>query len=88
MEAYIGEEFEGIISSVTAWGMYVELPNTVEGMIHISKLTGDYYIYRENTCELVGEATGRIYKIGMPVKIRVEDCDRFAKTIDFSLVME
>ena len=88
MEAYIGEEFEGIISSVTAWGMYVELPNTVEGMIHISKLTGDYYIYRENTCELVGEATGRIYKIGMPVKIWVEDCDRFAKTIDFSLVME
>lgn len=88
MEAYIGEEFEGIISSVTAWGMYVELPNTVEGMIHISKLAGDYYIYRENTCELVGEATGRIYKIGMPVKIRVEDCDRFAKTIDFSLVME
>ena len=88
MEAHIGEEFEGIISSVTAWGMYVELPNTVEGMIHISKLTGDYYIYRENTCELVGEATGRIYKIGMPVKIRVEDCDRFAKTIDFSLVME
>ena len=88
MEAYIGEEFEGIISSVTAWGMYVELPNTVEGMIHISKLTGDYYFYRENTCELVGEATGRIYKIGMPVKIRVEDCDRFAKTIDFSLVME
>lgn len=88
MEAYIGEEFEGIISSVTAWGMYVELPNTVEGMIHISKLTGDYYIYRENTCELVGEATGRIYKIGMSVKIRVEDCDRFAKTIDFSLVME
>lgn len=88
MEAYIGEEFEGIISSVTAWGMYVELPNTVEGMIHISKLAGDYYIYREKTCELVGEATGRIYKIGMPVKIRVEDCDRFAKTIDFSLVME
>lgn len=88
MEAHIGEEFEGIISSVTAWGMYVELPNTVEGMIHISKLTGDYYIYRENTCELVGEATGRIYKIGMSVKIRVEDCDRFAKTIDFSLVME
>lgn len=88
MEAYIGEEFEGIISSVTAWGMYVELPNTVEGMIHISKLAGDYYIYREKTCELVGEATGRSYKIGMPVKIRVEDCDRFAKTIDFSLVME
>lgn len=88
MEAYIGEEFEGIISSVTAWGMYVELPNTVEGMIHISKLAGDYYLYREKTCELVGEATGRIYKIGMPVRIRVEDCDRFAKTIDFSLVME
>ena len=88
MEAYIGEEFEGIISSVTAWGMYVELPNTVEGMIHISKLAGDYYIYREKTCELVGEATGRSYKIGMPVRIRVEDCDRFAKTIDFSLVME
>ncbi len=85
MEDHVGETFEGVVSGVTAWGIYVELPNTVEGMVHVSKLPGDYYYYREASCEMVGEATGRTYKLGMPVHIRVDSCDRFAKTIDFEI---
>ena len=86
MEQHIGEEYEGVISGVTGWGLYVELPNTVEGLIHISTIPGDYYHYNEATCEMVGEATGRCFKLGMPVRIEVEDCDRFMRTINFRLV--
>lgn len=85
MEDHIGECFEGIISGVTGWGIYVELPNTVEGLVHISRLPGDYYYYNEGSCEMVGEATGRTFKLGMPVKVRTEGCDRFNRTIDFEL---
>ncbi len=83
MEDYIDECFDGVISGVTSWGIYVELPNTVEGLIHVSKLPGDYYYYDESKCEMVGEATGRTFKLGMPVRVRVEGCDRFNRTIDF-----
>lgn len=86
MEQHIGEEYEGVISGVTGWGLYVELPNTVEGLIHISTIPGDYYHYNEAACEMVGEATGRCFKLGMPVRIEVEDCDRFMRTINFKLV--
>lgn len=86
MEEHIGECFDGVISGITSWGLYVELMNTVEGMVHVSKLEGDYYYYSEKTGEMVGEATGRTYRLGMPVRIRVEDTDSFTRTIDFSLV--
>lgn len=86
MEQHLGEVYEGVISGVTAWGIYVELPNTVEGMVHVSKLPGDYYYYNESTYEMVGDATGRTFKLGMPVKICVDDCDRMTRTIDFSIV--
>lgn len=85
MEGHIGESFDGVISGVMSWGIYVELPDTVEGLVHVSKLPGDYYCYHEEECEMVGERTGRSYKLGMPVRITVESCDRFNKTIDFSL---
>ncbi|MCM1057967.1 MAG: ribonuclease R [Firmicutes bacterium] len=85
MEERIGESFEGVISGVTSWGIYVELPNTVEGLVHVSKLPGDYFCYHEESCEMVGERTGRTFKLGMLVRIRVEGCDRFNRTIDFSL---
>lgn len=85
MEKRIGQSFEGIVSGVTSWGLYVELPNTVEGLVHISKLTGDYYFYNEKSNELVGEGTGRVFKLGMPVKVVIEECDRFNRTIDMSL---
>jgi len=85
MEERIGECFDGVISGVTGWGIYVELPNTVEGLVHISKLQGDYYYYSESTCELRGEATGNVYKLGMPVTVCIDGCDRFNRTIDMSL---
>lgn len=88
MEERIGEVFSGVVSGVTGWGIYVELENTVEGLVHVSKLPGDYYYYNESTYEMVGEATGKAYKLGMPVKVRVEDCDKMTRTIDFSLVRE
>ena len=88
MEEYIDECFDGVIAGITSWGIYVELPNTVEGLVHVSKLPGDYYYYDENRYEMVGEATGRTFKLGMPVRVRVEDCDRFNRTIDFGIAEE
>ncbi len=86
MEEHMGEVFEGVISGITTWGVYVELPNTVEGMIHISKLPGDFYHYNESTYEMVGESTGKVYKLGEPLKVRVIGTDRYTKSVDFSVV--
>lgn len=85
MEAHIGESYKGVVSGVTGWGVYVELSNTVEGLVHVSKLPGDYYYYNESTSEMVGEATGRSFKLGMPVKVRVAGCDKLSRTIDFDI---
>ena len=85
MEDHVGEYFDGVISGVTSWGIYVELPNTVEGLVHVAKLPGDYFYYNESACEMVGEATGRSYKLGMPVRVCIDACDRFNRTIDMSL---
>lgn len=85
MSEHIGETFTGVISSVTGWGMYVELPNTVEGMVHITSLTDDYYRFVEETYELVGEATGKQYKLGQTVDIVVQSVDELMRTIDFVL---
>jgi len=87
MEDRIGENFEGVVSGITGWGIYVELPNTVEGLVHVSKLPGDYFYYNEKSCEMVGEATGRTFKLGMPVTVCIEGCDRFTRSIDMSLVL-
>lgn len=85
MSEHIGETFEGVISSVTAWGMYVELPNTVEGMIHVDNMTDDYYHFNEETYELTGERTNKVYKLGQKISVVVADTDKFMKTIDFVL---
>ncbi len=85
MEERIGNIYEGVISGITAWGIYVELPNTVEGMIHVSKLEGDYFYYREETYEMTGRDTGRTFKLGEKVRIAVNGVDRMSKTIDFVL---
>ena len=86
MERHIGEEYEGMISGVTGWGMYVELPNTVEGLVHVSTLRGDYYVFSESTYELIGERTNRHFRLGEKVRIRVEAADTLTRTIDFLLV--
>ncbi len=88
MERHIGEDYVGVISGVTSWGIYVELPNTVEGMIRLSKLSGDFYYFNEASYEVIGEMTGRTFKLGMPLKVCVADADRTMKTIDFDLVSE
>lgn len=88
MERHIGEEFEGVISGVMQWGIYVELPNTIEGMIHVSKIEGDYFAFDEQKYEMVGQNTGKTYKLGEKVKVKVIDTDKFSKTIDFAFVVE
>lgn len=85
MEAHLGEVFDGVISGITAWGIYVELPNTVEGLVHVSKLPGDYFYYREESYEMVGESTGITYKLGMPVRVMAVSTDKMTRTVDFVL---
>ena len=86
MSYHLGEEFEGIISGVTGWGLYVELPNTVEGLVHVNTLRDDYYVFDQETYELRGEMTKKVYKLGDKVRIRVADADKMLKTVDFVLV--
>lgn len=88
MENYIGEEFEGVISGVTEWGFFVELPNTVEGLVRVTDLTDDFYEFYEDSYELVGSATNRRYKLGQRVKVIVDSTDKVMRTIDFKLVQE
>ena len=88
MSYHLGEEFEGIISGVTGWGLYVELPNTVEGLVHVNTLRDDYYIFDQETYELRGEMTKKVYKLGDKVCVRVADADKMLKTVDFELVAD
>ena len=85
MKQFIGETFEGVISSITTWGMYVELPNTCEGMIKVTNLKDDYYFYDEETYTMVGEHTKKVYKLGQKVRIVVDGVDSLARTVDFVL---
>lgn len=88
MSAHIGEEFEGVISGVTAWGFYVELPDTIEGLVHVTSLKDDYYDYSESTYELVGQITNHRYKLGQKVRVVVTATDALLRTIDFELADE
>ena len=85
MEKHIGEIYEGVISSITSWGIYVELPNTIEGMIRVSEMNDGYYVYDENHYEMVNERTGKTYKLGQKLKIVVSGTDRILRTIDFKI---
>jgi len=82
----IGEEFDGIISSVTNFGMFVELPNTVEGLVHVSYMTDDYYHYDERHYAMIGERTGNVYRIGDEITVRVVNVDKEERSIDFEIV--
>ena len=86
MSYHLGEEYEGIISGVTGWGFYVELPNTVEGLVHVNTLRDDYYTFDKETYELRGDMTRKVYRLGQKVKVRVADADTFLKTVDFTVV--
>jgi VacB/RNase II family 3'-5' exoribonuclease len=87
MEQYVGEEFTGVISGVTDWGLYVELvDNHCEGMIRIRDLKGDYYVFDEKNYCIFGERTGRMYQLGDTLRIRVKAADLEQKRLDFDLV--
>jgi ribonuclease R len=89
MEDKLGETYDGIITGVTQFGFFVQLRDLfVEGLVHVSTLTGDYYHYIENRHCLRGERRKRVYRIGDSVRVRVDRVDRERKKIDFSLMEE
>lgn len=88
MEERIGEIYEGVIAGITQWGIYVELPNTVEGLLHVSTLPGDYFYYDEDAYEMVGKESGIVYKLGQRITVQVGSVDRFARTVDFMIPKE
>ena len=83
MKERIGEEFPGVISGITKWGAYVELENTIEGLVHVTNMWDDHYEYWEDRYELVGEHTRKVYKLGQKVRVRVLGADRLQRTVDF-----
>jgi len=83
MKQFIGETFEGVVSGMNTWGVYVELPNTVEGMVRLADIEGDYYIYDEEKYRVYGEHTKKTYELGQKVKIKVVDASTTLRTIDF-----
>ncbi|WP_050608204.1 ribonuclease R [Clostridium niameyense] len=88
MSERIGEEFEGIISSVTNFGMFVELPNTIEGLVHMSNLLDDYYVYDERHLSLIGEKSKKVYRLGDEVRIKVSKVDLNSHEVYFDLIKE
>lgn len=85
MADFIGETFEGVISGMNTWGMYVELPNTIEGMIRVTSLRDDYYYYDEEKYVMVGEHTNKTYNLGETITVEVAGVDKMLKTIDFEI---
>lgn len=86
MRAHIGEEYEGVISGVTRWGLYVELPNTVEGLVHVADMWDDHYEFIEQSYEMTGAHTGKTYKLGQTVRVRVTDADKVQRTVNFEII--
>lgn len=88
MKNFIGEEYEGVISGITKWGMYVELPNTIEGLVHVVNMTDDHYEYIEERYEMQGIHTGKTHRLGQKVCVRVMEANELQRTIDFELGKE
>ena len=88
MQKHIGEVFEGVVSGLTKWGMYVELPNTIEGLIHVVNMADDHYEYDEAHYQMTGIHTHKVYKLGQKLKVRVTGTDRLLRTIDFEIADE
>ena len=86
MEDHIGETFDAVVSSVMKFGLFVELPNTVEGLIHISVMNDDYYEYSEKHLALIGRKTHRIFQIGQPVQVKLLRVDKDLREVDFQIV--
>lgn len=86
MSDHIGETFEGVISGITNWGLYVELPNTVEGLVRVSEMKDDYYMYDEEHYAMIGEHTRKTYKLGEKVLVEVMSADKLLRTTEFAFV--
>lgn len=86
MEKHIGEEFEGIISSVTNFGFFVELENTIDGLVHVTDLTDDFYFFDEKNLRYIGQRTGKVFKMSDSVKVRVASASKVDKSVDFEIV--
>lgn len=82
MEEYVGDEFDGIVASVVKFGLFVELPNTIEGLIHITSLP-EYYQYNERTMTLQGEKSGKVFKVGQAIRVKLTKADKETGDIDF-----
>ena len=82
----MGESYEGLISGVTNRGMFVELPNTVEGFVNVSDMLDDYYYFSQEDYAMIGESTGKTYAIGDTVQIKVKKTDKMTRSIDFDIV--
>lgn len=85
MEKHVGEDFAGVISSITKWGMYVELENTIEGLVHVTAMTDDHYEYYEDRYEMVGQHRGNVFKLGQEISVEVTGINKLQRTIDFRL---
>ena len=86
MSAHIGEEFDGYISSITRFGFFVELANTVDGLVHLSELKDDYYYFDEVNTTLIGERTGKVFHLCDPIRVRVTGANKDEGTVDFTIV--
>lgn len=86
MEEHIGEEYDGVISGVTNYGIYVELDNTIEGLIHVENMKEDYYNYDEERCQMVGERKHKIYKMGDYCRVRVLSANKILRRIEFEII--
>ena len=85
MKNYVGETFEGIISSVTNFGLFVELPNTIEGLIHITSLYDDYYVYDDRYMTLIGERSGKKFSLGEKIEVLVSNVNLDSREIFFEV---
>jgi len=88
MEQFVGQMFAGVIVGTTSWGLYIELPNTVEGLVHVNEMADDYYIYDEGGHRWIGEHTKQIYRLGDKVHVQVLKTNTMTRAIDFRLVTE
>lgn len=88
MKKYEGEVFEGIISNVTSFGMFVELDNTIEGLVRMSSMEDDYYVYNDKNYSLIGERSRKVYRIGDVVKVMLVRADVASRKIEFSIVSD
>ena len=86
MESYVGTEYDVTISSVTRFGFFVSLPNTIEGLVHMSTLGDDFYNFNERDLTLKGERTGKVFRMGQPVKVKLVKADKITGDIDFEHV--